>query len=157
MKLINLDRESLKSSIFGMFDGLTSLLGVLIPLLSFTHLLVFTTCIGLAVSSAISMGLGEYLSYDKSIPKKTRVNTSFYMGLFTAIGCFLPVVPFLFTGGLTALLLFILIYFLMTLVVSFMKSKDLGWKNALIQTFAVSLIAVVLVVCATLLLPAPTA
>lgn len=155
MKLI--DREVLKPSIFGMFDGLTSLLGVLIPLLSFTHLLVFTTCIGLAVSSAISMGLGEYLSSDKSIPKRTRVHAATYMGIFTAIGCFVPVIPFAFTGGVLALWLAVAIYICMTFVVAFMKKEDLGWKRALVQTFVVSLIAVALVVCATLALPAPTA
>lgn len=152
-----LDREVLKPSIFGMFDGLTSLLGVLIPLLTFTHLLVFTTCIGLAVSSAISMGLGEYLSSDKSIPKGKRLHSATYMGIFTAIGCFVPVIPFAFVGGAFALWLATGIYIGMTLVVAFMKKEDLGWKQALIQTFAVSIVAVALVVCATLALPAPTA
>jgi VIT1/CCC1 family predicted Fe2+/Mn2+ transporter len=150
-------REVMKPSIFGMFDGLTSLLGVLIPLLKYTHLLVFTTCVGLAVSSAISMGLGEYLSYDKDISTKTRIHTSIYMGIFTAIGCFLPVVPFLFVGGVIALVSSIIIYLLLTLVVAFMKSGDLGWRSALVQTLSISLVAVALVICATLLLPAPSA
>lgn len=154
MKLI--DKEILKPSIFGMFDGLTSLLGVLIPLLAFTHILVFITCIGLAVSSAISMGLGEYLSSDKSIPKRSRIRAASFMAVFTAIGCFVPVIPFAFVGGSLALWSAIAIYIGMTFVVAFMKKEELGWKTALIQTFVVSALAVALVICATLALPAPT-
>lgn len=150
-----LDKEILKPSIFGMFDGLTSLLGVFIPLLGYEHLLVFTTCFGLAISSAISMGLGEYLSSDKSMPRRLRTKHSVYMGIFTGIGCFLPVIPFLFTGGTIALTLAITIYLLLTFAVAFMKSGDLGWKNALVQTLAVSSIAVGLVIMATVFLPSP--
>lgn len=150
-----LDKNLLKPSIFGMFDGLTSLLGVLIPLLGFVHLLVFTTCFGLAVSSAISMGLGEYLSSDKEIPRPQRIHSSLYMGIFTGVGCFLPVIPFLFVGGSLALGLSIAVYFLCTLIVVYMKSEDIGWKSALVQTFLVSGVAITLVVLATLALPVP--
>jgi VIT1/CCC1 family predicted Fe2+/Mn2+ transporter len=153
---MKIDKDLLKPSIFGMFDGLTSLLGVLIPLLAFSHVLVFVTCIGLAVSSAISMGLGEYLSSDKSIPKRTRLRSATYMGIFTAIGCFAPVIPFAFIGGTVALWSAVGIYIGMTFVVAYMKKEDLGWKTALVQTFAVSIVAVALVICATLALPAPT-
>jgi VIT1/CCC1 family predicted Fe2+/Mn2+ transporter len=153
MKL--LDKSLLKPSIFGMFDGLTSLLGVLIPLLGYVHLLIFTTCLGLAVSSAISMGLGEFLSSDKELPKTQRVKNSTYMGIFTGIGCFLPVIPFLFTGGMLALGLSIAIYFLCTLIVVYMKSEDIGWKAALVQTFLVSGIAITLVILTTLAIPVP--
>lgn len=148
-----IDKELMKPSIFGMFDGLTSLLGVLIPLLASTHMLLFVTCLGLSVSSAISMGLGEYLSSDKTLSKRSRMRSSIYMGIFTGIGCFLPVIPYIFIGGTIALVLFILIYVLLTLVVAAMKSKDLGWRNALVQTFLVSLAAVVVVVAATIGLP----
>jgi VIT1/CCC1 family predicted Fe2+/Mn2+ transporter len=153
MKII--EKSLLKPSIFGMFDGLTSLLGVLIPLLGYVHLLVFTTCLGLTVSSAISMGLGEYLSSDKEIPKNQRIKNSTYMGIFTGLGCFLPVIPFLFTGGMLALGLSIGIYFLCTLIVAYMKSEDIGWKSALIQTFLTSGIAIVLVILTTLAIPVP--
>lgn len=153
MKLMN--REVLKPSIFGMFDGLTSLLGVLIPLLKTNPLLVFVTCIGLAVSSAISMGLGEFLSSDKTIPKKNRVNNSLYMGLFTAIGCLAPVLPYAFTSGVLALVLSLVIYLGLTVVVAFMKSSDLGWRSAVVQTFAISFIAIACVVLLTLVLPVP--
>lgn len=153
MKIVN--KELLKPSIFGMFDGLTSLLGVLIPLLSYEHLLVFRTCLGLAVSSAISMGLGEYLSSDKTIPKKSRVNNSLYMGVFTGIGCLAPVIPFAFIGGSTALAISLVLYILLTCVVASMKSSDVGWKASLIQTFAISLVAVLSVVALTVVLPVP--
>ena len=153
MKL--LDKDVLKPSIFGMFDGLTSLLGVLLPLLRYVHILVFTTCFGLAISSAISMGLGEYLSSDKDIPRYIRIRTSIYMGIFTGIGCLLPVVPFLFIGGTVALVISMAIYIFLTLVVAYMKSKDLGWKAALVQTFTVSLVAVAMVILATFGLPTP--
>lgn len=158
MKNISLiDKELMKPSIFGMFDGLTTLLGVFIPLLSYEHLLVFFTCIGLAVSSAISMGLGDFLSSDKDISKKLRVKSATYMGIFTGLGCFLPVIPFAFTGGFLALGISMAIYFILTLVVAYLKSADMGWKDSLTQTFAVSAIAVALVVLVTVLLPVPAA
>jgi VIT1/CCC1 family predicted Fe2+/Mn2+ transporter len=148
-----LDKNILKPSVFGMFDGLTSLLGVVIPLLNHQHILVFITCFGLAVSSAISMGLGEYLSSDRELPTWIRSKRSLYMGIFTGVGCFLPVIPYAFTGGALAMSLSISIYLLLTLSVSWMKSAELGWKTSLIQTFLVSFIAIVVVVVATLGLP----
>jgi VIT1/CCC1 family predicted Fe2+/Mn2+ transporter len=155
MKLI--EKELLKPSIFGMFDGLTTLLGVLIPLLSYEHLLVFFTSVGLSVSSAISMGLGDFLSSDKDSPKKLRIESALYMGIFTGLGCILPVIPFAFVGGTVALVISIMIYLSLTLLVAYLKSADMGWKDSLVQTFAVSLIAVALVIAVTLLLPIPAA
>lgn len=150
-----MDPSTLKASIFGMFDGLTSLLGVLIPLLAFSHLLIFSTCMGLAVSSAISMGLGEYLSSDKDLPRIGRIRSSLYMGVFTGIGCGLPAIPFAFFSGAVALILAGILYLLATLIVAWMKVSDMGWRSALITTFMVSFVAVGLVFGATLLLPVP--
>jgi VIT1/CCC1 family predicted Fe2+/Mn2+ transporter len=148
-----LDRELLRPSIFGMFDGLTSLLGVVIPLLRHDHILIFITCFGLAVSSAISMGLGEYLSSDKDTSRGLRIKSSLYMAVFTGVGCFLPVVPYAFTSGSLAIAISIGIYLVLTLGVAGMKSKELGWKDSLAQTFLVSLAAIAIVVVATLGLP----
>lgn len=153
MKLM--DKEVMKPSIFGMFDGLTSLLGVLIPLLNSNPVLIFRTCIGLTVSSAISMGLGEFISSDKTIPKNNRVHNSIYMAVFTAIGCIAPVLPYLFTRGLSALVISALIYLVLTVIVAYMKSSDLGWKSAISQTFSISFLAVLSVVLLTLVLPVP--
>src|SRR6266446_9185943 len=105
MFINKIDKELIKPSVFGMFDGLTSMLGVVIPLLSNTHVLIFTTCIGLSISSSLSVGLGDYLSSDKSSTKKHRIESAIYMGLFTGIGCFLPVLPYAFVGGTMALVL----------------------------------------------------
>lgn len=155
MKLI--DKELLKPSIFGMFDGLTTLLGILIPLLSYAHLIVFFTSIDLAVSSAISMGLGDYVSSDKTLKRSTRIKSAAYMALFTGLGCFLPVIPFAFVGGTTALVISILIYLVLTLSVAYLKSADMGWKASLQQTFMISTIAVIVVIGVTLLMPVPAA
>lgn len=154
MKINNLfDKEILKPSIFGLYDGLTSLLGIIIPLIYHPHILVFIICLGLTISSSVSMGLGEYLSSDRSILKSIRIRNSLYMGIFTGLGCFLPVIPYIFVGGTIALLLSATIYLLLTLTVAAMKSKDLGWKDSLIQTFLVSFVAIVVVVLATIYLP----
>ena len=152
-----IDKELMKPSIFGMFDGLTTLLGVFIPLLSYTHLLVFFTCIGLAVSSSLSMGLGDYLSSDKDLSKRLRLKSAVYMALFTGFGCLVPVIPFAFIGGLPSLVVSLAIYLALTFVVAYMKSADMGWKESLQQTFTVTALAVIIVVAVTLLLPIPAA
>lgn len=140
-----LDKETLKPSIFGSFDGLTSLLGVFIPLLSSPNV-IFSTCLCLGVSSAVSMGLGEYLSIG-------RVKDSLYMGVFTGLGCVVPAVPFLFFAKNIALLGSIGLYFLSILGISWMKSLDIGWRRAVTSTFLVSLIAFLLVLITTLIIP----
>jgi hypothetical protein len=67
------------------------------------------------------------------------------------------VIPFAFVGGTVALVISIMIYLSLTLLVAYLKSADMGWKDSLVQTFAVSLIAVALVIAVTLLLPIPAA
>lgn len=154
-----MESSYIKSSIFGTFDGLTSLLGVVISLLAYTRgaddSLIFTACMGLAVSSAISMGLGEYISSDKDAPLGERASSALLMGFFTGLGCILPAIPFALLQGSEALVASGLVYAVATLGVALLKVPDMGWWRALATTYIVSAIAMGLVIGVSLFLPVP--
>jgi hypothetical protein len=78
------------SEIFGVFDGMTSVLGVIAGLLTKPKHLIITAAIGLAVASAVGMGAGEYLG-----DSRRRLRIAFVMAGATALGTMLPVVPLL--------------------------------------------------------------
>lgn len=98
----------LAASIFGLSDGLMSILGVVLGLRAHPELVVWASLVA-AVSSGASMGVGQYL------PEETDdgVTACAVLGLATATGTLLPALPYLWlrggaafavTGGICALL-----------------------------------------------------
>ena len=86
-----MNREDLAQAVFGAFDGQTSALGVIVPLLSAYHLhTILAAVVGLAVASAVGMGAGEYLSDDTKSAHRAAV-----MAGATALGTLAPALPFL--------------------------------------------------------------
>lgn len=81
-------------AIFGVFDGGTSLVGVLAGLIV-THAapgVILATCFGLAVASAVGMASGDYLA-------GASRSEAFVMGLATLIGSVVPALPLVFLTG----------------------------------------------------------
>ena len=110
-----------QQAIFGMFDGLTSSLGVVIALLlqhqSTAHL--FNIIVGLSLSSGLSMGYGEWLADEEGNDHRALI-----MAGSTALGCFIPALPFLLFSGFFAYLWAIVIMYWVCYYVGKMRGRD---------------------------------
>jgi hypothetical protein len=136
----------LKPAILGGFDGTASLLGVVIYLLLTHPGLIFPTAASGAVSSAISMGGGEFLSdSDNGLP------ASGVMAAATFAGAVLPAVPFAFGAGPFEIAACSMIIIGIGVAVSAMRPNR-GRSLALAETFGLlALVAGVVVACGLLL------
>jgi VIT1/CCC1 family predicted Fe2+/Mn2+ transporter len=91
---MRLDREELSAAIFGCFDGVVSIIGVVFALL-LTHTYgpaIGTICLGGAISATVSMSAGEYESQSGAALHKLR--NAIAMGVATLVGSMVPVWPF---------------------------------------------------------------
>jgi VIT1/CCC1 family predicted Fe2+/Mn2+ transporter len=79
----------------GGFDGTASLLGVIVFLLATHPGLIFPTALSGAISAALSMAAGWWLSNDN----RDGLAGSSVMGAATLVGALLPAVPFAFGTG----------------------------------------------------------
>lgn len=76
-------------AIFGILDGLVSVLGVILGLLATSPHTIVRAAVGLAAASSASMGAGEYLGdANRSVGRAAR------MAGATLIGTLAPIVPF---------------------------------------------------------------
>lgn len=83
-----------RPAVFGGFDGCASLIGVVIYLAVTHPLLIFPAAVSGALSSAVSMGGGEFLSDSDS-----GLAASAVMAAATFTGALAPAVPFAFGHG----------------------------------------------------------
>lgn len=89
--------DEASSEIFGVFDGMTSVLGVLAGLITRPRHVIIAAAVGLAVASAVGMGAGEFLG-----DSRRRLKIAAVMALATAIGTMLPIIPlFVFRSRIT--------------------------------------------------------
>ena len=132
----------LKPAILGGFDGTASLLGVIIFLLLSHPALIFPAAASGAISSAISMGGGEFLS-----DSGNGLAASGVMAAATFTGAILPAVPFAFGTGPLAVTGCSLVIIAIGAAVSAMRPNR-GWPLALAETFGLlALVAAVVVTC----------
>ena len=133
-----------EESIFGTADGLSSTLGVVIAV-AITHpSLVATAAVAVAVGSAVSMCLSEYLSDSSESNYK-----AFIMGIATFIGAISPAIPFFIFSGTLAYILCGIICSTLCIIIS--RNRPGGELKSLIITFSVTLISSGLAVGASLL------
>lgn len=122
-----------------------SLLGVILYLLG-DQQFIFAAAASGAISSAISMGAGEFMS-----DSDNGLFPSLVMGAATGIGAILPAVPFLFARGPLALTLMALICLAIGTVVGWMRARTCvkhTWQQELFGTYAIFAgIALVVLVC----------
>jgi VIT1/CCC1 family predicted Fe2+/Mn2+ transporter len=132
----------LKPAILGGFDGTASLLGVIIFLLLSHPALIFPAAASGAISSAISMGGGEFLS-----DSGNGLAASGVMAAATFTGAILPAVPFAFGTGPLAVTGCSLVIIAIGAAVSAMRPNR-GRPLALAETFGLlALVAAVVVTC----------
>lgn len=136
-----------RPAVLGSFDGCASLLGVIIYLLITHPALIFPTAVSGALSSAVSMGGGEFLSdSDSGLP------ASGVMALATFAGAALPAVPFAFGTGPAEIAASALFIAAIGIAVAGMRPNR-GLGLALLETFALLAAVALVVVACSLLLP----
>ena len=137
-----------RPAVFGSFDGTSSLLGVLVYLLVTHPKLIFPTALCGAISSAVSMGGGEWLS-DSS----NGFGASMVMGLATFAGAVLPAAPFAFGGGWPAITASVVIIIAIHVAVAFLRPNRSRWL-ALTETFGLLAVnMLVILACGVFLFP----
>lgn len=86
------------ASIFGLCDGMMSILGVIFTLRSHPALVPWSAAIG-GVGAGLSMAVGQYVSADND----DGVPACLMLGLATSVGSVLPALPYLGLRGAPAI------------------------------------------------------
>ena len=141
-----MNRRLLRPAVFGLSDGMMSLLGVLLYLLGHQSLIVPAALSG-ALSSALSMAGGEWLSDSDS-----GFGASCVMGVATGVGSMLPALPFLVAKGQAAITASVVICLGIGVVVALMRPNRRPVR-ALLETGAVLTVIFAAVLACGLVLP----
>ena len=119
-----------RPAVFGLADGLMSMLGVVLYLSGHQNL-VFPAALSGGISAALSMGGSEWLSDSDS-----GLGASCVMGLATGVGAILPALPYAFTTGPLAVASSVAICVLIGAVVALMRPNR-GRALAFAETFGI--------------------
>lgn len=127
--------NDLKQFIFGCADGITSALGVVLPL-ALTHQSMFLAVMGLAIASAIGMGGGDYLSDNDG-----NLRSAIAMAIASAVGTIIPALPFFLlpygiAAGVSGALCVATV-----VAISETKAREMSRLRAYAQTFGILLAA----------------
>lgn len=136
-----------RPAVFGGFDGTSSLLGVVIYLLLTHPALIFPAALSGAITSAISMGGGEWLS-----DSENGLGASAVMALATFTGALLPAIPFASGHGPLAVAACAVTCAAIGVVVAFLRPNR-GRLLALAETFGILLACLAAVLVCGLFLP----
>jgi hypothetical protein len=139
-------RDLAQPAVFGGFDGMASMLGPVVLLASARPSLVAPAALCGALSSAVSMGAGEWLSDSDS-----GLGASAVMAGATFTGAILPALPWTFTRGPEAIVLSMLLCTAAATVVACLRPNR-GPGLALAETVGLlALVGLVVVACALVL------
>lgn len=144
------DSDNLSKAIFGSFDGLTCVLGVIAAgyVANDMHTLLLAVA-GLAIAEGIAMAGGSYLSEMVAV---YRVRHALIIGVSSAIGIVVPAIPFFFAPKNVAILLSLFLVVCFAVIIASCKVRILGWLEAYTQTFGIVLLCAVVTILVTLLL-----
>jgi VIT1/CCC1 family predicted Fe2+/Mn2+ transporter len=136
-----------RPAVFGAFDGAASLIGVVVYLAVNHPSLIFAAAASGALTSAVSMGGGEFLSDSDS-----GLAASGVMALATFAGALAPAIPFAFGHGPRAVTGCAVICTLVIVVVARLRPNR-GRGLALAETAGLFAAAVAVALACTRLLP----
>lgn len=144
------DSDNVSKAIFGSFDGLTCVLGVIAAgyVSGDTHALILAA-VGLAIAEGIAMAGGSYLSEMVAV---YRIRHAAIIGVASAVGILVPAFPFFFAPRRIAILLSLFLTCAFAMIIASFRIKTLGALEAYVQTFAIVLIAALVSIAVTLLL-----
>ena len=143
-----MNHDDIAEAIFGSFDGLTGMMGVVVAtLLSHHSAALVITGIGLAIAATVSMAGGDFLS--KGSKQRAAV-----MGLATFVGSVIPVLPFIIIHGWQADGLCACLVLLTAIWISEQRATlgHVSLTLAYVQTFTILVVAVGLTAAVTALL-----
>ena len=135
-----------RPAVFGLADGMMSLLGVVLYLLGHQNL-IFPAALSGGISSALSMAGGEWLS-----DSENGLAASCVMGGATGLGAILPALPYAVVTGPAAVASSIVICVLIGFTVSVLRPNR-GLGMAMVETFGVLLAIFAAVLLCGLILP----
>jgi VIT1/CCC1 family predicted Fe2+/Mn2+ transporter len=140
-----------RPAVFGAFDGCASLIGVVVYLAATHPALIFPAAVSGALTSAVSMGGGEFLS-DSDL----GLAASLVMALATFTGALAPAIPFAFGHGTAAIAGCVAICAAVILVVARLRPNR-GRGLALAETAGLFAAAVIVALACARLLPGGSA
>jgi VIT1/CCC1 family predicted Fe2+/Mn2+ transporter len=129
----------LRPAVFGTFDGLTAVLGLLLSLHGHPNW-VLPSALGLAVAEGVGMAAGEWLSDSGS-----GFAASGVIGAATALGSLAPAVPFAVLPMPWAAVASAVVLVAIGTGIAAVRSRDRGWARAFAETFGVLAAALVAV------------
>jgi len=143
-------RRLARPAVFGLADGLMSMLGVVLYLMGHQSL-IFPAALSGGISSALSMAGGEWLS-----DSENGLGASCVMGGATGLGAILPALPYAFWTGPGAVGQSVVVCVLIGVVVSLLRPNR-GLGMALAETFGILLVIFGVVLACGLFLPGAAA
>ena len=135
-----------RPAVFGLADGMMSLLGVVLYLMGHQSI-IFPAALCGGISSALSMAGGEWLS-----DSDNGLGASCVMGLATGAGAILPAVPYALGSGPLAVAESVVICCLIAVIVAALRPLR-GFGMALVETFGILLAIFVVVLVIGSVLP----
>jgi len=128
-------RDDISQAIFGSFDGVVSVIGVMVALLARPTPILVEAAVGLAAASAVGMAAGEYLGDATRNLRRAAV-----MGIATVVGTMCPVVPFMLLAKDTAIVVTVVLVAAMSLAIARARAQVTS-RRAYVETFGVLLLA----------------
>lgn len=122
---------SLSPAVFGMTDGLTCSLGVI---LSLTHhaSLILPTAVAVSSAECVGMAAGQWLSESDD-----GLGESLVIGLASGVAGLAPALPYAFLAGFWAIFTSVVILVGIAAAVTVVRIRDRGLIRALVETYGV--------------------
>lgn len=128
---MSITEDDKRQFVFGVSDGLTSALGVVIPL-ALAHQPMLAVIAGLAMAAAIGMGGGEYLSDKESSWRRAAA-----MAVASFVGTVIPAGPFFVLNSWPAAVVSGALCVTTGIAISETKAHQAGRRAAYLQTFVI--------------------
>jgi len=135
--IVGAPRDEASPAVFGVFDGLTSVIGVLVALGAAHPAVVMSAVLGLAAASTMSMAAGEWLS-----SSDRAIRPALVMGAATLVGTILPAVGFMVLGHGAALVVAGGVSLLLCAGIAWYRSRFEPPVRAWAETFGIFAVAV---------------
>jgi len=128
-------RDDVAQAIFGSFDGVVSVIGVMVALLARPTPIIVEAAVGLAAASAVGMAAGEYLGDASRNFRRAAV-----MGVATVVGTMCPVVPFMVLAKDAAIIVAVVLVVVISLAIAHARVQVAAGR-AYAETFGVLFVA----------------
>ena len=139
----------MNEAIFGSFDGLTCVLGLIAAgYLTGNGRVIVLSALALAIGEMVAMFGGEYLSETRQ--RVGALRSAGIIGLAAGLGAFLPAVPFLFAPKPVALACTLALVAALAVLIAQARVGAHGVMRAYGQTFGLLVAAALLSIGATL-------